>query len=161
MSRQSLKQLLAHANGWQRIWFVTTVLTFLYFCLLFPFIRSVDGSDYRYSTLRAIEAEMKNPICAEYMSKSFSEPREPAFDKSGMNGCYNIYLHRKYLKDNKSITEKEYQSKLEEEHSERVLGFAAIGLISAILLSVFVYGVGFVISWIIKGFKKVSRNELR
>jgi hypothetical protein len=154
MYRKSLKEWLADANGWRRIWFVATLLTFLYFCLLFPFIQSADGNAYRYSTRRAIESEMKNPICAVYMSKAFSELREPEFDTSGLNGCYNIYLHRKYLKDNKSINENEYQSNFEKEHWERILVYGAMGLIYAIVLSAFVYGVGFVTSWIIKGFKK-------
>jgi hypothetical protein len=153
-SSKSLNQWLADANGWRRIWFVATILTFLYFCLLFPFIQSGDGNAYRYQTKWAIEAEMKNPICAEYMNKSFAELREPEFDTNGKNGCYNIYSHRKYLKDNKSITEDEYQSNFEKEHWERILGIAAMGLLFAIVLSAFVYGTGIVISWVIKGFQK-------
>jgi hypothetical protein len=153
-SRKSLKQWLADANGWRRIWFVATILTLIYFCLLFPFTQSSDGNAYRYRTKWAIEAEMKNPICAEYMNKMFSELKEPEYETNGKDGCYNIYSHRKYLKDNKPITEDEYLTNFEKEHWERILGFAVMGLISAIVLSAFVYGVGVVTSWIIKGFKK-------
>lgn len=156
MARKSIKQWLADANGWRRIWFVATVLTFLYFCFLFPFIQSGDGNAYRYRTKWAIEEEMKNPLCAEYMNKSFAQLIEPEYNNSGKVGCYNIYSHRKYLKDNKSITENEYKSDFEREHWERVFGYALMGFIAAFLLSGFVYGFGVVTAWIVRGFK---RNE--
>lgn len=159
MPRKTLKEWLSAANGWQRIWFVASALMFLYFCVLFPISESGEGSTYRYRIKWAIEAEMKKQECASFMSQPFSQLAEPEFDATGKDGCYNIYMHRKYLENNKPITEKEYLSSFEYEYWERLLGFAGMGLLIAVVLSALLYGIGAVVSWVINGFKKANSNE--
>ncbi len=154
MPRKSLKQWLVDANGWQRIWFVGTVICFLYFIVIYPLAETNKGSSFRYSTKWAIENEMKNPECAVYMSGTFSELKEPDFDPDGRTGCYNIYVHRKYWDENKPITKSSYDEHFVSEERERWATYIGMGALIAVVLSAFVYGAGVVVSWIVRGFKR-------
>lgn len=158
MTRRSLKQWLVTANGWQRIWFVGTVICFLYFILFYPLAETNKGNSYRYNTKWAIEKEMKNPECAVYMSGTFSQLKEPEFDPDGTTGCYNIYLHRKYLEENKPITMSSYNESFVYEVREQWATYIGMGAFIAVLISVFVYAVGAVVSWIVRGFKKSEKQ---
>ena len=153
MSRKSLKQWLADANGWKRIWFVCSVICFFYFTVHFPLSETAKGSLFRYERLRSTENEMKNPICAPYMSEEFNKLVKPKYSTDGST-CYHIFTHRQYSDDKKPITEKQYQDDFSS--NEKVVWSKHIGLgfLFVTFLSVFIYFSGFVISWVIKGFKK-------
>jgi hypothetical protein len=158
MARRSLKQWLVAANGWQRIWFVGTIVCFFYFILIYPLTETNKGNSYRYNTKWAIEKEMKNPECTVYMSGTFSQLKEPEFDPDGRTGCYNIYLHRKYLEENKPITMSSYNESFVSEAREQWAAYIGMGAFISLLLSVFVYAVGAVVSWIVRGFKKSDKQ---
>lgn len=96
---------------------------------------------------------MKNVVCAPYMSDDFNKLVEPKYSTDGST-CYHIFNHRKYSDDKKPVTEKQYQDDFNSKERETWLLYIGLGFLIATFLSVFVYGVGFVISWIIKGFKK-------
>ena len=101
----------------------------------------------------AAEKEMKNPICAPYMSEEFSKLVEPKYSDDGST-CYHIYSHRKYSDDKKPVTEKQYQEDFKSEGSAMWLEYIGIGFLFSTFLIAFVYFVGVVISWVVKGFKK-------
>jgi hypothetical protein len=46
MNRKSLKQWLVAANGWQRIWFVGTVVCLIYFVVVFPIAETNKESSF-------------------------------------------------------------------------------------------------------------------
>ena len=153
MARKSLKQWLTAANGWQRIWFVGSVVCFLYFIVIYPLTESDKGRSFRYEMLWAAEKEMKNPICASYMSSDFDKLISPEFSTDGST-CYHIYSHRQFSEDKKPITAEIYQQHFQSREREMWLMFIGIGaLISSFWVAV-VYAVGVVVSWVIKGFKK-------
>lgn len=152
MSRKSLKQWLIAANGWQRIWFVCSLLTILYYVIIYPIQESNKGSSFRYQMLWAAEREMKNPLCGTYMRGDFATLIEPKYSEDGST-CYNIFVHRKYLEGNKSITESSYNEDFKKEERERWLTHIGIGLLISTLFSALLYGLGVVVAWIIKGFK--------
>jgi len=153
MSLKSFKQWLSDANGWKRIWFICSIICLIYFIVIFPLTETNKGSLIRYEGLWAAEKEMKNAVCATYMSEDFSKLVEPKYSIDGST-CYHIFSHRKYSDGQKPITEKQYQDYFS--YNERITWFIYIGLgfLFAAFLSVFVYLCGFVISWVIKGFKK-------
>lgn len=155
MARKSVKEWLIASNGWQRIWFVCSIVCFLYFTVIFPLTESNKGSSFRYEMRWATEREMKNPMCAPYMAIEFSKLIEPEYSTDGST-CYHIHSHRKYSDDKSPITEKIYQQRFDSNEREKWLMFIGMGAFISTLLVAFVYGVGVVISWITKGFK---RNE--
>ena len=152
--RKSLKEWVSTANGWQRIWLVVSSITFIYFLLLFPFIEGGKGNDFRYSQKRAIETEMVKKECLRFLTAPFEQLEEPEYDIDGKVGCYHIYSHRKYYDDHKPFTAQEYESWFEYEYWTRFFSFLGIGFLFAFLLCATAYGVGYVIAWIRKGFKK-------
>jgi len=153
MPRKSLKHWLIAANGWQRLWLVATVVCFFYFTIIFPITETNKGSSFRYEILWAAEREMKNPICALYMSGEFDRLKEPEYSSDGST-CYHIYSHRQYSDDRKPITESTYQQRFQRSEGEIWLKLIGLGFIFSALLTSFVYGVGVITSWVIKGFKK-------
>ena len=153
MSSKSLKQRLADANGWRRIWFVCSVICFIYFIVIFPLSKTGEGSLSRYERLWSAEREMENAICAPYMSEDFNKLVEPEYSTDG-SSCHHIFIHRKYSDDNKPVTEKQYQDDFKSNEREAWLMYIGLGFLISIFLSAFLYSVGFVTSWVIKGFKK-------
>ena len=153
MARKSLKQWLIAANGWQRIWFVCSVICFLYFVIIYPLVEVDKGSSFRYEMRWATEKEMKNPNCLTYMNSEFSSLSEPQYSNDGST-CYHIYSHRRYADDNKPITEEIYRQSFVSNERQTWLIYIGIGFFVAIFLVAFVYGVGVVLRWIIKGFRK-------
>ena len=157
MSRRSLKHWLVAANGWQRIWFAGTVVCLIYFVVIFPITETNKSSLYGYERLWAAEREMKNPACLTYMSGEFSTLAEPAYSKDGST-CYNIYSHRKYSEDQKPITKEMYIEDFNSKEQQAWLAYIGMGAFIAVLLSVLVYAVGAVASWIVRGFKKSEKQ---
>lgn len=153
----SIKIWLKSTNGWQRIWFLVSLLGVLYFCLLFPFQEYAKGNSYRYKTLWETEAEMDKSECYPYMNLPFNQLVEPGYPKVG-EGCYHIYTYRKFAPDNKPFTKEEYQRNFESESRLRILGLCIEGFFISIVLSAFGYGLGALVSWVIKGFKKPDGN---
>jgi hypothetical protein len=153
MSRKSLKQWLADANGWKRIWFVGSIVCLLYFVVIFPLTETNKGSLFRYEGLWAAEKEMKNPMCAQYMSEDFNKLSEPKYSTDGST-CYHIFSHRKYSESKMPVTENQYKDDFNSNERMLWLQYIGFGFLISMFLSAFVYFIGVVISWISKGFGK-------
>ena len=153
MSRRSLKLWLIDANGWQRIWFVCSVVCFMYFIVIFPFMETKRGNSFRYERLWAAEKEMKNQICALYMTEEVGKLAKPEYSNDGST-CYHIYSHRYYSDDKRPITETIYQEYFGSNEREIWLRCIGLGFMLATLLTASFYGLGVVTSWVINGFKK-------
>lgn len=153
MTRKSLKQWLADANGWRRIWFVCSVICFIYFIVIYPLSEASKVFSYKFDGFQATEREMKNAVCAPYMSEDFNKLVQPKYSSDGST-CYHIYSHRMFLDDNKPVTEKTYEDDFNSKQREMWLMYIGLGFLISTLLSAFVYSVGFLTSWVIKGFKK-------
>jgi hypothetical protein len=151
---KKIRNWVKHTNGWQRIWLVTTLLALFYALLINPFVQNSSGNAGRYNFKWAIEREMKNPVCIDYMSKPFIELSEPEYDSDGAKGCWHVYTHRRYLEGNKAITEESYQSQFVLEQWQNIGLYALMGLVVVLALSTLVYGTGKVVAWVIGGFKK-------
>jgi hypothetical protein len=153
MARKSLKQWLLAANGWQRLWFVCSIICLLYFVIIFPLVEVDKGRSFRYESLWSTEKEMRNPNCATYMTSTFDKLAEPQYSKDGST-CYNIYIHRKYAENNAPITEAIYQQQFVSNERQLWLIYIGIGFAVSSFLATFVYGVGVVVRWIMNGFRK-------
>lgn len=152
MARISLKLWVKEANGWQRIWFVCSVICFLYFIVIYPVSETNKGSSFRYEMKWATERAIKNPNCARYMTDDFMKLVEPEHSTDGST-CYQIYLHRQFSKGNASLTYESFQQDFKSGERERWLNYMVIGALTFAFISGFFYGVGLVVRWVIKGFK--------
>ena len=153
MARRSPIQWLASANGWQRVWFVCSVLCVLYYTIIFPLSEVNKDRMHRYERLWATEKEMLNPICAPYMNSEFMTLREPPYSKDGST-CYHIYSHRKYSGDDRPITVEGFTRHFNSQEREMWLSHIAVGALVATIFSMLLYGVGMVVAWIRRGFNR-------
>ncbi len=130
-----------------------SILCFLYYIVIFPLSETKKVSAFRYEMLWAAEREMNNPACSVYMSDDFNKLSEPQYSKDGST-CYQIYNHRRYSDDKKPITAEIYQQRFDSGQRETWMMHIGIGLVVSTFLVAFVYGVGAVVSWVIKGFRR-------
>lgn len=151
-----LKSWLANANGWKRLWFVTSVLALLYAVVIAPFQLTSDSrmSEFKYKW--AVERELKRSECIQYATKPFSELQEPAYiDADGAKGCYHIYNYRRF---HDQVTVPFTQKVLEENFSaqrwETLFGISAVSGFVALIAAGLVYFMGWVFSWVLGGFRK-------
>ena len=144
----SIKEKIASANGWQRLWLVTTVGCFVYFAWIVPIQQMDEMNVFRYKEKWAVEEEMKNPVCKDYMLKPFDQ-----LEKS-TDACYNIYVEREYAENNAQLTPESYKKKFREDQSSRLMTYIQTGLIVAVALSALLYAAGAVVAWVVSGFKK-------
>jgi hypothetical protein len=158
MPRESVKQWLVRANGWQRVWFVYTVICFAYFTVIYPISEANKGRSLRYETKWATEREMDNPLCARYMSEYFIALVDPPYSADGST-CYNIYNYRKFSSENGPITKAVYQDEFNSSERERWGAFIVVGLFAFVLFSASAYGAGIVVAWVVKGFRRGDRDQ--
>jgi hypothetical protein len=154
MAIQRFKEWLKDSNGWQRIWFVATLVVISYFVFVFPFVETGRHNIFRYEQYRAIEKEFLREDCARYMSERFENLEVPNFSVNSDTGCYRIYRERESLPDHKPITPDDYRKEFESAHWDRFFVAMVSGLLFAALLSAIFYGFGYVVAWVLKGFRR-------
>jgi len=150
---QTMKNWLKNSNGWQRLWLVITVATYIYFCLFMPFNETSKTSSYRYQVLNNIYSEMKKPECAPYMNLPFDQLDEPSLPRT-TEGCYYIYNHRQFSETKKPITPESVGDKFTSDHHQSLLEWLLIGLLFSTISAALLYSVGALTAWVIKGFRK-------
>jgi hypothetical protein len=150
---QTMKNWLKNSNGWQRLWLVITVATYIYFCLFMPFNETSKTSSYRYQVLNNIYSEMKKHECAPYMNLPFDQLDEPSLPRT-TEGCYYIYNHRQFSETKKPITPESVGDKFTSDHHQSLLEWLLIGLLFSTISAALLYSVGALTAWVIKGFRK-------
>jgi len=158
-----VKNWVKNANGWQRIWLVATALALFWATLVFPLQETNETNKTRYSYKWATEREMKNPACAEYMTKKFDQLVEPEFTADGYTGCYHIYNTRKYRDKNEEISPKSVDRDFAINEWLTLGSIALVGLIFVIVVSSIAYGAGKLVKWVIDGFKRsdVKNSDIK
>jgi hypothetical protein len=144
--------ILNRMNGWQRLWLVFTTLSFIGFGVLYPlsFYGPTWGErQYRESFIK----DLQSPACSAYISKPLRDLVEPPFSEGGT--CWHLYTSRRYGKaDIFPYTIERYDEVQAQQDREFVLeGMAVAGGIT-LFLSALLYGTGFLIAWIRRGFAK-------
>jgi len=150
---KSIKSWIQSTNGWQRLWLVVTTAGFIYFCIVMPFKESGKSSSYTYQVLSSINAEMKKPECASYMSLPFDQLVEPSFPQTN-EGCYYIYSHRRFSDTQQPITPKTVGDKFTSDHRQNLFEWFLIGLLFSTIAAALLYSLGALTAWVIKGFRK-------
>jgi hypothetical protein len=154
----SLKDWFSEANGWKRIWIVSSVISLIYFVIAFPLAETNKGAVVRYEGLWAAEREMKNDLCLPYMKDSFDTLVEPKYSTDGST-CWHIFNHRRFSEHKSKITEALFQEEFSNNERSIWVKYILLGLVISTLLSLFAYLCGAIVSWVIDGFRKDSRRE--
>ena len=150
---QTIKNWIRGSNGWQRLWLVTTVAGYFYFCFFMPFNETRKTSSYRYQVLNNIHSEMKKIECAPYINLPFDQLVEPSMPRT-TEGCYYIYSHRQFSETQQPITPKSVDDKFTADHRQNLLEWFYIGLFISTISAAILYSLGALIAWVINGFIK-------
>ena len=154
MNKLLFKSWLKNANGWQRIWFVFSLLSFLYFLLIHPFIYLQNSYMSSYNYKQSFLREYSREECKDYIEKPIKDLREPEFSSEGEKGCWHIYTHRKYLtEDFVPYTLEEYENHETREAFINWFSVSALFSLVSIFVSCVIYLSGKILAWIIRGFK--------
>lgn len=148
---KTLKAWLQDANGWQRAWFVLTVIGLLYTLYLSIYqTNQSQGGLYDYKT--GIHEEYQLPQCKPYINEPISKLKAQEDFK---DDCWHIYTHRKYLdKDVYPYTESMYDREINLNYWGDLGLLFTVYTFIAIILSGILYFSGVTLSWVLKGFKE-------
>lgn len=142
-------------NGWQRIWLVCTALAWLGWGLLYPawFAVNYNNDPFTWDADRRAKADYESGNCGAYINDPLETLVEPAYQKDTAN-CYHLYNSRKY--DKRQIAPYTVEQIRANRRSERWVVFGEIFAFLSTLIALgsgLIYFIGWIISWIRKGFK--------
>lgn len=145
-----IKTWLDQSNGWKRVWFVLTILGLLYSVYLSIFDNNQTYSGISYFK-NDIHEDFQKTECKPYIYESLESLKKPDI----LDNCYYIYLERSVLpKDIHPYTEDTYLKELNFKYWSGLGSLFSVYSLITLFLSGIVYLIGWVIYWIIKGFKK-------
>lgn len=146
---EKIKEWLSNANGWQRLWFVGSLIFILYSAVIWPVN---NGGAMYYGDYFKIGPLEKNPECQVFFDKPFGQLAKPSYEHE----CYEVYAAREIYGDSipGNFTAEKYLNRLREIHDNHIMEGRLFGLVGSLLITILVYGSGLVFAWIVKGFKK-------
>jgi hypothetical protein len=140
---------LQRLNGWRRLWLVATVVVAIWFVVVWPVQVLKEMEVSRYSYDRDTEKEFESGQCRAYQTEALGKLREPGYSE----GCYHIYLSRKY-DSTAPYTLEAYKRSNSGNSREQYLYALAIGAAGTAVLSALVYFFGWLVAWILAGFRQ-------
>ena len=91
-----MRNVLGRMNGWQRLWFVLTCISFIAFAVIYPFelVNQIDLPSENYKARLA--KDLETPQCSDYVSKPIEEIIEPIREYINQSGgdCATLYSAR-------------------------------------------------------------------
>jgi hypothetical protein len=143
-----IKSRLQRLNGWRRLWLVATAALALWFVVLWPLQALNDARDpYERETEKAFESGQ----CWTYQTEPLEKLREPGVSDE----CWYVYESRKY--DNVSelpYTLKAYKNHQSASARKQYLIALGAGVAGTAIVSGLVYFLGWLVGWILTGFKQ-------
>ncbi len=141
-----------NANGWQRLWLVSSIAIFMYGLLWWP-LSTVGSMSYSYYF--EVEKDYKNPACVDYFTKPINQLIEPPYSLENRDTCWHVYNTRKYQStDVLPFTPDTYLDDLGQKHRSRLYEHMTLGSIIAIVGAALLYFLGSIVNWVIQGFNK-------
>ena len=110
-------------------------------------------SEFEYRL--AIEKEFASGQCQTYQTTPIENLREPDYDERGKSGCWHIYTSRK-SEDSKSVpyTLEAYDNWHSAWVRRNYLIGLSIGVAGTAIASGLVYFLGWLVGWVLTGFRR-------
>ena len=138
---------LGRLNGWQRLWLVTTALTFVCAGLLYPLAVISQGNPGQKAYREALLKDLRAEKCLPYITRPMSELREPPISLYGLD-CSAIYLSRRAeSKDIHPYSIEIYDAREAARKLEGLFPLVALSTCFALAASALLYAVGVGIAW--------------
>jgi hypothetical protein len=144
---------LARLNGWQRLWLVGSICLGLWFIGWWPLTVAGEQHYQSWDYRIAIEKEFTNPGCRDYQERPINALHEPGLGQD----CYYIYFSRRYG-DTRTVpyTLAAYDRNRDAQWRNAYLIGLFFGSAGTVIVSALVYFVGWVMAWIIRGFRRTA-----
>jgi hypothetical protein len=152
-SETTMASRLQRLNGWRRLWLVGTAAVAVWFVVVWPLQLLRDWRVGRVHYNLAIGDDFNSGQCSTYQTAPFEKLREPDSLKDG--GCWHIYTSRKYDSTNTvPYTLEVYTSHNSAEDRQQYLIGLGIGAAGTAIVSGLVYFLGWLVGWILTGFRQ-------
>src|SRR5262245_14762140 len=146
--------MLRKLNGWQRLWLVGTVVLGLWFVGVWPLLELAPSHQSNFEYRMGLKRDLENPQCRIYQTARFETLHEPKYGEP----CNHIYISRSVDERRDKPVQLPYTLEAYDKEADRhwreafavVLG---IGFAATLLISAGVYFLGWVIAWIVAGFR--------
>ena len=143
-----MARLLHRLNGWRRLWLVATAAAALWFVVLWPLtVRKDHYVTSGYS--RDIEKEFASGQCQAYQTAPFDRLKEPKYSEA----CWHIYTSRQ-SDSTVPYTLEAYNSNRAAWHRNVYFWALGIGAAGTAIASGLVYFFGWLVGWILMGFRQ-------
>jgi len=150
-SETKIGSRLQRLNGWRRLWLVATAAVAVWFVVVWPLLVLNDYQAGKYDYSRETEKEFESGQCRTYQTEPLEKLREP----DANDACEHIYADRKYDKDIVlPYTLEAYKSKKSAYDREQYLIALSIGVAGTAIASGLVYFLGWLVGWILTGFRQ-------
>ena len=148
--------MFSRMNGWQRIWFVLTVLVWIGFAVVYPaYVTAQSASRAERTFGPSIRAEYESGKCKPFINEPIATLIEPDTNSPAPN-CWHIYTSRT-VDSSQGLPATPYTIEQFGANNRAKAwevfrtGFDPISIL-VVLGSAMVYSVGWLISWIRRGF---------
>jgi hypothetical protein len=139
--------------GWQWLWLVATVALGLWFVGIWPLLKAGDTYSSSFDYHKSIIKDFENPQCRNYQTRPLGELREPPWGSGG--SCWHIYTSRKYdASVPPPCTLRDYENYRNSWWLQTYFMVLGIGTAMTVLISAVVYFLGWVVGWILRGFRQ-------
>ena len=132
-----------------RLWLVATAALAIWFVVVWPLQSLKDWQLERHDYDRAIEKEFESGQCQNYQTAPLESLREHGYRE----GCWHIYLSRKY-DDTVPYTFEAYKRNSSAWDREQYLFALVMGVAGTAIASGLMYFLGWLVGWVVTGFRQ-------
>lgn len=140
-------------NGWQRLWSLVAGLGLLY-ALGWGMVEGQHGGGERVQA--EVVAAYENPLCRAIVDMPPVSKLNPEPDGEGP--CWELYLY-KSIYETAAPTSNGYVQDINTRRREWLLGTIGIALAAWFIASGLLYGAGWLIAWVRRGFNQSAQSK--
>jgi hypothetical protein len=152
---KSESMALNKLNGWQRIWVVATGILFIYFSGYKPMEAESDQLTVHIRLYEDAYGDFRTPQCRRYQTEAFASlPPLSQDDILKPGSCSHIWRTRKESSNpDAPYTERDFDAEMQSRLDKAYKQTLGYGTAIAFVLSALLYAVGFVVAWVLRGFR--------
>jgi hypothetical protein len=144
-------------NGWQRLWLVGSVFALLYLAGWEPLEENQRQREVLNNLYSDARADFAAPSCNRYQTAAFASLAEPKGGEFKPGSCSHIWRHRSESSNpDLPYTEADFNKQFDESLSDHYRGHLLIGVVGSLIFSALAYIAGWVIAWVVRGFRRTK-----
>jgi hypothetical protein len=144
-------------NGWQRIWLVGSLIYLVYTGGLKPLEENQRQREVLNNLYSDARGDFAADNCNVYQTAPFAALKEPKGGEFKPGSCSHIWRKRaEFSNPNTAYTQADFEKTLDESLSKHYRTYLLIGIVGSVVVSIFFYFAGWVVAWVIRGFRRTK-----